>query len=259
MLPKTGPVETYAQMRAALDKPAFLEALPGAAVFIRLDERGGSDEPAPWAFHGSGLPLPVDIPSSDEDVFLDRAGQDTGGVTTSVGPAVDADESTITGPTFQLSIPAARGRATLLVIPRGTTVTIGRDARCGVVVNERSVSREHARIVVDEPTVRGSVGLRAGAAGGVLQAQARARAKAGAALGAAAAAAAAGAATATTGRTFSITDAGGNNGIAVNGKKLARGSAHRLTSGDVVDLGDVALLFLDASELYDGLPRLTSG
>src|SRR3954463_5035642 len=105
-----GPVEQFAKLRAALDKDAFLSALGGAAAFVRLDERGGDDEPAPWAFHGSGLPLPVDIPSSEEDVFLDRT-RDT------VLP-VSVDESTATGPTMQLSIPPARGRATLIVIPK---------------------------------------------------------------------------------------------------------------------------------------------
>lgn len=229
-LPKSGPVETFAQMRAALDKAAFLEALPGAAVFVRLDERGGDDEPAPWAFHGSGLPLPVDVPSSEggENVFLERESTASGSHKI-IG--ADADDSTLTGPTFSLSIPPARGRATLLVIPRGAVVTVGRDAKCGVRVNERSVSREHARIVVDEPTVRGSVNVRG--AGPVPMKS--------------------------VGRSFAIADAGGDNGIAVNGKALARGVSHKLTSGDVVDLGDVSMLFLDGAELYDGLPRLTSG
>jgi pSer/pThr/pTyr-binding forkhead associated (FHA) protein len=241
-LPKTGPVETYAQMRAALDKAAFLDALPGLAVFVRLDERGGDDEPAPWAFHGSGLPLPVDVPSSEQhdDVFVDRADADrestASGAHKVIGAA--ADDSTLTGPTFSLSIPAARGRATLLVIPHASVVTVGRDAKCGVRVNERSVSREHARIVMEEPTVRGSIGVRGGP--GAL-------------------AGAGGLANKNVGRTFAIADAGGDNGIAVNGKAIARGAAHKLASGDVVDLGDVSLLFLDAAELYDGLPRLTSG
>lgn len=227
LLPKTGPVETYAQLRAALDKPAFLEALPGAAVFIRLDERGGDDEPATWAFHGSGLPLPVDVPSSDEDVFLDRDEDTKRNAHKSVSAGVD--DSTLTGPTFSLSIPAARGRATLLVIPRGNHVTVGRDAKCGVRVNERSVSREHARLVVVEPTVRGRAGV-----AGLKDMNVSAR-------------------------VFSIANAGGHNGVSVNGKPIAKGGSHKLMSGDVVELGDVSLLFLDAAELYDGLPRLTSG
>ena len=202
-----GPVETYAQMRAALDKAAFLQALPGPAVFIRLDERGGEDEPAPWAFHGSGLPLPIDVPSSEQDVFVDRTGS---------GDHVPlaADDSTLTGPTFQISIPPARGRATLHVVPRGASMAIGRDARCAIRVKERSVSREHARLVVED---------------------------------------------ASSGGTLFFIAAGGHNGVRVNGKRLAEGATQKICSGDVVELGDVSLLFLDASELYDGLPRLTTG
>jgi hypothetical protein len=191
-------------MRAALDKKAFLQALPGPAVLIRLDERGGGDEPAPWAFHGSGLPLPVDVPSSDEDVFVDRRQH------THIG----ADDSTLTGPTFSLSIPAARGRATLHVVPPGDAVVIGRGASCAVRVNERSVSREHARFVVEDAS--------------------------------------------TGGRNFFI-EARGHNNVAVNGERLVAGASRKVSSGDVVDLEDVSLLFLDANELYDGLPRLTSG
>lgn len=203
MLPISGPVEIYAQLRAALDKAAFLAELPGHAVLIRLDERGGDDEPAPWAFHGSGLPLPVDVPSSDEDVWLDRE----------LTPApVDASDSTLTGPTFSLSIPAARGRATLLVIPKKPESSVGRDATCDVVVDERSVSKKHARIA------RSTSGTAA----------------------------------------FSVIDEGSANGVSVNGKPVAKRGKAAIKSGDVIDLGDVALLFLDANELYDGLPRIVS-
>ena len=199
-LPPFGPVETYAQYRAALSKLDFLAALNGVAAFVRLDERGGDDEPAPWAFHGSGLPLPVDIPSSDEDVFLDRT-RDT------VLP-VSADDATATGPTMQLSIPAARGRATLLVIPKKREVVIGRERRHDICVLEKSVSKMHAKLVVDD-------------------------------------------------NRFTLFDLGSHNGVSVNGQKVKQ--QVKLTSGDIVELGDVSLLFLDANELWDGLPRLQGG
>ncbi len=198
-LPRSGPVERYAQARAAYDKKQFLEALPGVAVLVRLDERGGEDEPAPWAFHGSGLPLPVDVPSSDEDVFLDR--------TKEVIPPEATDASTLTGPTFKLSVPAARGRATLHVVPAGREAVIGRDKAADVCVAERSVSKRHAKLLEE-------------------------------------------------GGAFTLVDLGSQNGVSVNGNKGAR---LRLTSGDVVELGDVSLLFLDAAELWDGLSRLQGG
>ncbi len=206
---------TYAQARAALDKQAFLQALPGPAVFIRLDERGGEDEPAPWAFHGSGLPLPIDVPASDEDTFVDRTASGAG----AHAIAPHAQDSTLTGPTFQLSIPAARGRATVHVVPHGAATAIGRAAVCGVRIRERSVSRAHAQLLVENPPHEG--------------------------------------------RTFCVacseTTRGGHNGVSVNGKRLLQGAQQRIGSGDVVELGDVSLLFLDAPELYDGLPRLMSG
>lgn len=198
--PRQGPVERYAQLRAVLDKKAFLEAFPGVAALVRLDERGGDDEPAPWAFHGSGLPLPVDVPSTEEDVFVDRTRE----------VSIGANESTVTGPTFSLSIPAARGRATLHVVPEAASVTIGRGADQHVRVVERSVSKAHARLIRDD-------------------------------------------------QGFSLVDTGSANGLAVNGRRAARNGRLALASGDIVDLGDVSLLFLDAPALWDGLPRLAGG
>jgi hypothetical protein len=205
-IPRQGPVERYAQLRAILDKQAFLDALPGAAVLIRLDERGGDDEPAPWAFHGSGLPLPVDVPSSDEDVFMDRAPDRT--MERSAFP--DTNESTLTGPTFSLSIPAARGRATLHVVPAAESVTVGRDADSDVWVRERSISKRHALLVRE-------------------------------------------------GEAFFFVDLGSSNGLSVNGRPAQKQGRIAVASGDVVDLGDVSMLFLDAPSLWDGLPRLTDG
>jgi hypothetical protein len=203
-LPKTGPVDTFAQSRAALDKTAFLAALGGVAAFVRLDERGGDDEPAPWAFHNSGLSLPIDIPSTDEDVFVDASAEPS-----SPKPR-GSDDSTLTGPTFQLSIPAARGRATMFIVPKAREVMLGRSSSCDIAVRERSVSKQHALLVID-------------------------------------------------GARFTIVDLGSHNGISVNGKRTVAKGKTPLSSGDVLELGDVSLLFLDAADLWDGLPRLASG
>ena len=260
-LPLTAPVERYAAMRAALDKPAFLLALPGPAVLIRLDERGGDDEPAPWAFHGAGLPLPVDVPSADEDVFLsmEETPSDTtlqrprstsegsdvgprrratppnelrkgrsktkgkGGAKPGTAPATNPSDRTTTGPMFSLSIPAARGRATVHVVPHGAEAVIGRDRACDVVVPERSISKRHARLLLEATRVAAT------RARGAKKQQVR------------------------------VVDLGSQNGVAVNGRKLTSGGQDVLSSGDVLDLGDVSLLLLDAGEFFDGLPRLTDG
>lgn len=259
-LPVTAPVERYAAMRAALDKAAFLEALPGATVLIRLDERGGDDEPAPWAFRGTGMLFPVDVPSSDEDVFLSM--EETPSDPTLSRPSAGPDDSdlgprrrgeptaqraakgkkgararsdkhapeagpgdlTATGPMFSLSIPPARGRATVHVVPRKAEAIIGRDKSCDVVVPERSISKRHARLLLEATRVAGARGRRA-----KQQPQ------------------------------FQVVDLGSYNGVAVNGRKLKKHGQDALVSGDVLDLGDVSLLVLDAAEFWDGLPRLTDG
>ncbi len=259
-LPVTAPVERYAAMRAALDKAAFLEALPGATVLIRLDERGGDDEPAPWAFRGGGMPLPIAVPSSDEDVFLSmeetpsdptlprppsssddsdagprprapvgaaptssRAGKRGRKRDAEPAPTVDPAERTATGPVFSLSIPAARGRATVHVVPHKAEAIIGRDQSCDVVVPERSISKRHARLLLEATRVAGARARRPHQ------------------------------------QQLQVVDLGSSNGVAVNGRKLKKHGHGALVSGDVLDLGDVSLLVLDAGEFWDGLPRLTDG
>lgn len=262
-LPLTAPVERYAALRAALDKAAFLAALPGPAVLIRLDERGGDDEPAPWAFHGSGLPFPVHVPSSDEDVFLsmeqtpsdpslprpisksgEREDSDEGprprqeakkgrrrsalkgaakGGAKEATQEASPDDRTATGPMFSISVPPARGRATVHVVPHGQELIIGRDRGCDVVVPERSISKRHARLMLEATRVEGT----------------RAHG--------------------TPKPTLTVVDLGSQNGVAVNGRRLRPGGQDALRSGDVLDLGDVSLLLLEASEFFDGLPRLTDG
>jgi hypothetical protein len=197
-------VERYAVVREALDKDAFVRALNGLGVLVRLDERGGTDEPAPWAFKGSGLALPDDVPlhgGDGDDVFVDRS---------LPVQRISANDSTITGPAFSLSLPPARGAATCVVVPLKESVVIGRDAGCDVRVAERSISKKHARIV-------------------------------------------------STTRELAIADAGSQNGTRINGRPLDPDQRHPLFSGDVIDLGDVAVLFLDVDGFYDGLPRLVSG
>lgn len=208
-LPRRGPVDHYASVHAVLDRQGFLAALDGRAVLVRLDERGGRDEPSPWAFHGGGLGRQVDIkpsalagaasiqpitPDADEDPTRTR----------------EIDASTLSGPGFALSIPAARGRATVHVIPHGLTASIGRERMCDVVVDERSISRRHA-VLTDQ--------------GGGLR----------------------------------ISEVGLTNGVTVNGTRLPMDADAALASGDLVELGDVTLMFLDSAVFWTSLPRLLDG
>lgn len=108
--------------------------LPGAAVLVRLDERGGRDEGAPWAFPSlEDLEVPASEGDDDDDVFLDVS-------------FAGSDEATATGPAQPpLPIPPAREAATVYVVPRSGG-SVGRTTSSAVVVAERSVSRVHAMI-----------------------------------------------------------------------------------------------------------------
>jgi len=193
-LPFTAPLERYLRAQALMSERAFVAALPGAAVFVRVDERGGADEPAPWAVPiVDVLPLPVPGTPGD-DVFFDLSSM------------FGSVEATATGPAQPpLPFPRAREQATVYVVPAAGG-HIGRDGG-GVVVRERSVSRRHADVAHDEGF-------------------------------------------------WSIVDVDSHNGTAVNGMPLLSGEPHPLRSGDVVQVADVVLLFLDAAAFYSHLPAL---
>lgn len=189
-LPLTAPLERFLRAHALLALDEFVAALPGGAVFVRVDERGGSDELAPWAFPQRDVPLP-----GDDGAFVDIA-------LTSMSA-----EATATGPVQPpLPRPPAREHASVIVVPREGG-PLGRAAACAVRVTERSISRHHADLLVD-------------------------------------------------GDAWSIVDRDSDNGTGVNGMALQAGAPHRLRSGDVVQLGDVVLLFLDGVGFHTHLPAL---
>jgi len=196
-LPKSGALELFVRARALLDVDGFVGALPGPAVLVRLDERGGLDEGARWAFPSLDE---IDIHDDDVDggdnVFFDPAF------------AADSDEATATGPAQPpLALPPARDRATAFVVP-ATGGRLGRASGSVVRLVDRSVSRRHALLGTDD---------------GV----------------------------------FSLIDLDSDNGTGINGMPLVPGTPQTLRSGDVVHLGDVSFVFLDARALYSHLPALT--
>jgi hypothetical protein len=194
-LPSTGPLERYLRAQALSSERAFVAALHGAAVFVRVDERGGADETAPWAVPVvEALPVPHPGVAGD-DVFLDLSSM------------FGSIEATATGPAQPpLPSPRAREHATVYVVPAAGG-RIGRDDDAAVRVRERSVSRRHADVAHDDGA-------------------------------------------------WSIVDVGSENGTGVNGMPLLSGEPHALRSGDVVQLADVVLLFLDAAAFYSHLPAL---
>ena len=140
----TSSVERWVERRATTDREAFVRGLGGVGVLVRLDERGGRDEPAPWAFHGGSI---HELMSEADTISAD---EDEDDVLIRPRPTFKTDEVTLTSAQAPLSVPAARGQATVHVVPApkaGGEVVIGRAQGCDVVVPERSVSKRHAKIV----------------------------------------------------------------------------------------------------------------
>jgi hypothetical protein len=144
-LPRSAPLGLFERSRAILGTEAFVLAVPGPAVLIRLDERGGPTEAVPWAFPSTErleAALDGDGDGGDggfgDDVFVDPAF------------VADSEEATATGPSQPpLALPPARERASVVVVPVGGG-PVGRAATSAVRVQERSVSRQHAVIGIDE-------------------------------------------------------------------------------------------------------------
>jgi hypothetical protein len=220
-------LQKLATLLATSTRETFLAELGGEAVLIRLDERGGKDEPAPWAFHSppsavgppAGQSLP---PREDESVDVESlrgALENTQkmkkpDVTSEVFRAVSADDETKTQalPAPALPVPPARGAASVHVVKlKDGKARVGRTAGVEIEIREMSLSRRHASLS-SHPRDRGAMFIR---------------------------------------------DMGSQNGTRVNGKALEKDEDRKLRSGDVVAFGDVECLFLEAGELATHLPRLT--
>lgn len=219
-------IHKLAGLRSILSREEFIRDLGAFAVLVRLDERGGRDEPAPWAFHGGDRPLSelmneadtISSEESDDDVAIQ------GAVPKKSAFGGKDDDVTLTSGAPPLAIPPARGQASvhLAKLPPGKVqgdIVVGRADACDVVIPERSVSKRHAKLVVKE-------GPLAAGAGGVAP------------------------------KTFTIIDVGSSNGVAVNGRRAKTGEPMPLHSGDVVELGDIVVLFLDAPGFYEHLPKM---
>lgn len=137
-LPLSAPLSTFERALAVGSGAAFVVDVPGPAVLVRLDERGGQDEAVPWAFPSAErIEAARDASPEGDDVFIDPAF------------AAESGEATATGPGQPpLPLPPARERATVVVVPTGAG-RIGRAAASVIRVGERSVSRRHAMLTHD--------------------------------------------------------------------------------------------------------------
>jgi hypothetical protein len=138
-LPRSAPLSTYERALAVSDVVAFVHDVPGPAVLVRLDERGGADEASPWAFPSpERLEAAVEAGLDGDDIFIDPSF------------TADSDEATATGPAQPpLPLPPARERATVVVVPAGGG-RVGRADVSAIRIVERSVSRQHALVSVDD-------------------------------------------------------------------------------------------------------------
>ena len=180
---------------------------------VRLDERGGKDDPTPWAFLATpqisqtrGDPR-FDSSWSEKVMFSaeEHAPVEFDDFGESDNAFISASEATqnLPPPAF---VPDARGAATVSVVPAilgsGRVVTLGRAANNDVCVDERSISRLHAE-------------FRANKNG------------------------------------FVLSDKASSQGSRINGKRLSPGHSQELRSGDILEFGDVKFLFLSAESFWE--------
>lgn len=206
-------VEDFAKLRATHTRGAFLAQLGGGGVLVRLDERGGKDDPTPWAFLATPKMAPprgdprfdpswsekvMYSPDQHAPVEFDDFGE-------SDNAFVSASDVTQNMPP-PAYIPDARGAASVRVVPAtlgsGRIVTLGRAEKNDLCVDERSISRVHAEFQANNEV-------------------------------------------------FLLRDKASSQGSRVNGKRLSPGHTQPLSSGDILEFGDVKFLFLSAESFWE--------
>jgi len=246
-------VEDLAEKRAtAGSKDSFLEDLGVAAVLIRLDERGGKDEPADWAFHG--IPKSVSFPPRDDDEL------DIGALRKHLGEREAKSQSSkkSTAAKAKDSKKKAEGKASFDAPPLITADDDDTDSGQHPWVSpddETLTAGPPATLSMPLPPARGAATVYLAGCGedacvigrdaraqvaiderSISKMHARLRLRDG---------------------HFGVVDLESSNGTKVNGRALEVRAEGRLKNGDVLTLGDVELLFLDADMLFERLPDLT--
>ncbi len=149
-------VEHYAILAATSSKEAFRDRFAGSAVLVRLDERGGRLDPAPWAFPPPQTSGSLAGPRRDDEVDAEalRAAleADTGDGHEDDPVFIAAEEeptaTTLAPPPVH---PPAGGAASVLELPAmggsGDVLLVGRGRESHVYLAERSMGRRHARLI----------------------------------------------------------------------------------------------------------------
>jgi len=124
-------LDEFARLRVLLSPEAFFKRLGGSFVLVRLDERGGSTDPVPWAFGETSSTWP--FPGTRHTHISD-------------------DTATLTAETEQWPVPDARGDACLFPLKNAAfgikgECLLGRGPKSDLRIMERSISRAHAGFV----------------------------------------------------------------------------------------------------------------
>ena len=140
-------IEDLGDTKSRQGPEVFMESIGPFGLLVRLDERGNTDEPTPWAFREGVTPMGVrptapkkKLPATPWDI-VDTADdyQDDPDKTEEI-----TDELGLGFP-----IPPSRGAASVYLLPkaeRPLEVSLGREDGSGLVIAERSISRKHATL-----------------------------------------------------------------------------------------------------------------
>jgi hypothetical protein len=210
-------IEYFAGLRAVLSRDAFMTHVPGPGVLIRLDDRGGKDEPTPWAFRQATKTIRspfADAGELDAEQMrhvLSEVTEVSGSKTnSSVFTSAPADEvtNTMARPAQALPVPDARGAAHVYIISGDhQNVRLGRDPTAQISIQEMSISKSHAQFNWNGQT------------------------------------------------TLKVTDMGSSNGTKVNQRHLKGNQAQKVECGDHVFCGDIHFVYLDRESFYTHLPE----
>ncbi len=210
-------IEYFAGLRAVLNRDAFMAQVAGPGVLIRLDDRGGKDEPTPWAFRQATKTIRspfVDSAELDAEQIrhvlseVTEVSPRTANSNVFTGAPADEVTNTMAQPAQALPVPEARGAAHVYVISGDNPiVSLGRDSTAQISIQEMSISKRHAQFTWGDDT------------------------------------------------TLQVMDVGSSNGTKINQRHLKKNQMRKVECGDHLFCGDIHFLYLDRDAFYTHLPE----
>ncbi len=145
-------IEKLSEHHAHQGDDAFLQQVGRGGLLIRLDERGESDDPAPWAFREGAAPAGLKHTPKQKNPWKELHQEDEDNP-----EDLDKTEEITDEMGLGFPIPPSKGAATVYVLPNVTqeiTLSLGRSIDNELQINERSVSRHHSTITLS-PNIDG--------------------------------------------------------------------------------------------------------